>query len=63
MSVFQRTHRGDLRATVDLLVATAESSDALIDGSVNETLRMMRDKFAMDVVFVSEFSGGKRVLR
>jgi hypothetical protein len=63
MSVFQRSHRGDLRATVDLLVATAESSDALIDGSVNETLRMMRDKFAMDVVFVSEFSGGKRVLR
>jgi len=64
MSVFQRTYRGDLRGAVSgLLVATAESSDALIDGSVNETLRMMRDKFAMDVVFVSEFAGGERVLR
>ena len=64
MNVFQRTHRGDLRATIgDLLVATAEKSDALIDGSVNDTLRAMRDQFGMDVVFVSEFEHGQRVFR
>ena len=64
MNVFQRTHRGDLRATIgDLLVATAEKSDAFIDGSVNETLRAMRDQFGMDVVFVSEFEHGQRVFR
>lgn len=64
MSAFQRLHRGDLHGTVSgLLVATSESSNALIDGSVNETLRSMRDKFGMDVVFVSEFADGERVIR
>ncbi len=64
MSAFQRLHRGNLHSTVsDLLVATSESSDALIDGSINEALRSMRDEFGMDVVFVSEFAEGNSVLR
>ena len=47
----------------ELLIATADESDALIDGSVGEVLRLIRDRMKMDVVFVSEFNDGKRVIR
>ena len=47
----------------DLLVATADSSDALLDDSVGEVLRLLRTKLKMDVVFVSEFVHGERVFR
>lgn len=47
----------------ELLVATADESDALIDRSVGEVLRLIRDRMKMDVVFVSEFNDGKRVIR
>lgn len=47
----------------ELLVATADESDELIDQSVPEVLRLLREKMKMDVVFVSEFSEGRRVFR
>lgn len=52
----------DVRIT-DLLVASADSSDALIDGSVQETLKLLRERLQMDVLFVSEFVDGQRVFR
>ncbi|VWX59467.1 GAF domain-containing protein (modular protein) [Burkholderiales bacterium 8X] len=47
----------------ELLVATAEASDELIDRSVPEVLRLLREHMQMDVVFVSEFVDGRRVYR
>jgi GAF domain-containing protein len=47
----------------ELLVATADESDALIDNSVQEVLHLMRESMKMDVAFVSEFTEGKRVFR
>ena len=47
----------------ELLVATAEGGDALISGAVSEVLQLLREKLAMDVVFVSEFVDGQRVFR
>ena len=44
-------------------IATADSSDALLDGSVNEVLRALRERMKLDVVFVSEFVDGQRVFR
>ncbi len=54
----------DLMVTVsELLVATADDSDDLIDGSVSEVLKLLRERMNMDVVFVSEFTDGQRVFR
>lgn len=47
----------------ELLVATADTADYLIDGSVSKVLRLLRETLQMDVVFVSEFTGGQRVFR
>ncbi len=47
----------------ELLVATADSSDELVDGAVTEVLALLRERMAMDVVFVSEFVDGRRVFR
>lgn len=47
----------------ELLVATADGSDTAIDQAVPEVLKAVREKLGMDVVFVSEFTGGKRVFR
>lgn len=47
----------------ELLIATADSSDALIDSAVTEVLSLLRQRLAMDVVFVSEFVDGERVFR
>jgi GAF domain-containing protein len=55
---------GDLQVKVsELLVATSDESDLAIDGAVPEVLRLLRDRMKMDVVFVSEFTDGKRVFR
>ncbi|MES2511230.1 MAG: GAF domain-containing protein [Pseudomonadota bacterium] len=54
----------DLEVQVsELLVATADDSDELIDDAVPEVLRLLREKMQMDVVFVSEFTAGQRVFR
>jgi GAF domain-containing protein len=47
----------------ELMVATSDESDAGIDESVPEVLRLLREKMHMDVVFVSEFVDGERVFR
>ena len=47
----------------ELLVATSDDTDALIPASVQEVLKLIRQKLNMDVVFVSEFVDGKRVVR
>ena len=47
----------------ELLVATADASDNLVDGAVTEVLALLRDRLKMDVVFVSEFVGDERVFR
>jgi len=47
----------------ELLVATADSADALLDDSVPELLHAMRERMEMDVVFVSEFIDGRRMFR
>jgi hypothetical protein len=54
----------DIRVLIsELLVATADASDPLLDDSVSQILRLLRLKLNMDVVFVSEFVDGKRVFR
>lgn len=64
MDHLEPLHDDDLTVTIsELLVATAESSDPLLDGSVSELLRAMRQRMAMDVVFVSEFIDGQRMFR
>jgi len=47
----------------EMLVATADSTDPLLDDSVYQLLHAMRLRMAMDVVFVSEFADGRRVFR
>ena len=47
----------------EMLVATADESDTGIEHSVSEVLRLLREKMQMDMVFVSEFVDGERVLR
>ena len=54
----------DLEVQVsELLVATADESDELIDRSISDVLRLLRDRMKMDVVFVSQFAEGQRVIR
>lgn len=47
----------------ELLVATADESDELVDHAVSKVLQMLRERMQMDVVFVSEFTNGQRVMR
>jgi GAF domain-containing protein len=57
-------HPEDLTIKVsELLVATADASDELLDGAVSEVLALLRERLKMDVVFVSEFVDGERVFR
>jgi hypothetical protein len=54
----------ELSVTIsELLVATADSSDPLLDDSVSKLLNAMRSRMEMDVVFVSEFVDGRRMFR
>lgn len=54
----------DLEVQVsELLVATADESDELVDQSITDVLRLLRDRMKMDVVFVSQFAEGQRVTR
>ena len=49
--------------TSDLLVATAESADPLVDGSVLKALQLLRRMLKVDAVFVAELVDGARVTR
>lgn len=54
----------ELTVTIsELLIATADSSDPLLDDSVSDLLQAMRSRMEMDVVFVSEFVDGRRMFR
>lgn len=54
----------DLNTKVaEMLVATAEGGDELINSAVVETLVLLRERLKMDVVFVAQFLDGKRVFR
>lgn len=62
--MFQDYDPDDLDVRVsELLVATSDASDVALDGSIREVLQLLRAKMNMDVVFVSEFTGGRRVFR
>ena len=51
----------DLIVTVsNLLVASADASDHLLDGSAEQVLRAVRQRLRLDVVFVGEFVAGRR---
>ena len=47
----------------EVLVATPDSCDFLIDSAVPVVLKAMRKSMRMDVAFVSEFVDGQRVYR
>ena len=50
-----------LEVTVsELLIATAATSDSLIDDSVRELLHGLRENLGMDVIFFSEIRDGQR---
>lgn len=54
----------DLQVRVaEMLVATADEADHQVDSQIRDVLRLLREKMKMDVVFVSEFTGGRRVFR
>ena len=64
MSLLERFDNKDLTVIVsELLVATADSADPLLDSSVTDVLRLLRERMKMDAVFVSEFVDGQRVFR
>jgi hypothetical protein len=64
MSLREPFRAEDLSVTIsELLVATAESSDPLVDDSVSKVLAALRERLCMDVVFVSEFVDGRRMFR
>lgn len=47
----------------EMLVATADESDELVDKAVRDVLRLLRERLNMDVIFVAEFVDGRRVFR
>lgn len=63
-SVFESEDMEQLDVTVrEMLLATADHSDAMVDASVTQVLRVLREKLGMDVVFVAEFDGDQHVIR
>ncbi|MBU1358515.1 MAG: hypothetical protein KJ901_07150 [Gammaproteobacteria bacterium] len=49
--------------TSDLLIATPDASDPLVDSSVHQVLRLLRDQHRMEAAFVGEVLNGRRVCR
>ncbi|HZY18368.1 MAG TPA: GAF domain-containing protein [Ramlibacter sp.] len=47
----------------DLLVATSDEADPILDPNVQQVLALLRERMQMDVVFVSQFTHGQRVFR
>lgn len=63
-SVFESEDMDQLDVTVsEMLLATAEQSDAMVDASVTRVLQVLRERLGMDVVFVAEFDGDRHVIR
>lgn len=49
--------------TSDLLIATPDASDPLLDGAVLKALQLLRKMLRVDAVFVAELIDGARVTR
>ena len=47
----------------ELLLATAEQSDELIDENMRQVLHDLRENLAMEVIFVSEIRNGQRMFK
>jgi len=47
----------------DLLIATPDRSDPLIDRSVHQVLKLLRDQHRMEAAFVGEVVDGNRIRR
>lgn len=47
----------------DLIIATADFSDDLIDDNVRDLLKELRQHLKMDVIFLSEIRDGKRMFK
>lgn len=47
----------------ELLVATPDAADPLLAPQVQQVLSLLRERMHMDLAFVSEFEGGRQVLR
>jgi GAF domain-containing protein len=47
----------------EMLVATVEASDEMIDKAVTQVLKMLRSSLNMDCVFVAEISNGRRTFK
>ena len=47
----------------ELLLATADFSDEMIDGNVRDVLHGLRENLGMEVIFLSEIRDGKRMFR
>ena len=50
-------------AMSEMLLATAEGADALIDQNVKDVLQGLRQHLNMDVIFVSEIRDGQRMFK
>jgi hypothetical protein len=49
--------------TSELLIATPDTSDPLVDSCVHQVLRLLRDQHRMEAAFVGELVDGRRVFR
>jgi hypothetical protein len=47
----------------ELLVATTDEADVALDQRIQQVLRLLKQRTGMDVVFVSQFTEGRRVFR
>ena len=63
MSYYEHLHAVDsLEVTVsELLMATPDMSDPLLDPSVHQVLRLLREQHAMEAAFACEFVDGRQV--
>lgn len=52
----------DVRVT-ELLVATADASDPQLHAAIGQVLALLRERLGMDVVYVGQFVGDRRVYR
>jgi len=63
MSYYEHLHELEsLEVTVsELLMATPDMSDPLLDPSVHQVLKLLRDQHAMEAAFACEFVDGRQV--
>ena len=63
MSYYEHLHALEsLEVTVsELLMATPDMSDPLLDPSVHQVLKLLRDQHAMEAAFACEFVEGRQV--